>query len=221
MRPLRPSSLAASAAALALALSIPASAQTTGPSPQESPRSAQKRMASAQKKQPSLRGIAPIETELLDREGATFRSTRNLFSFVEPPPPPPPPLPPPPPDKDKDGIPDFSDNCPAVKNPDQSDIDRDGIGTACETELPEIAPAPPPPPKPRPPAFNYAVIGTFGRPDNLLAVFSRDGEILNVAVGQSFGPKKEFILRRIGIESVEIGFTNFPPGEFTRVRVGK
>ena len=216
----RPSSMAASVAALALALAIPASAQSEAGVTKEAPRSVRQR-ALAQKKQPSLHGITAIHTELLDKQGATFRSTRSLFSFVEPPPPPPPPLPPLPPDKDKDGVPDFRDNCPTLSNPDQSDIDSDGIGTACETELPEIAPPPPPPPKPRPPAFNYTVLGTFGRPDNLLAVFSKDGEIVNVAVGGSFGPRKEFILRRIGIESVEIGFSNFPVAEVTRVRIGK
>ena len=35
-------------------------------------------------------------------------------------------------DKDKDGIPDNSDNCPAVANPDQRDSDRDGKGDACD-----------------------------------------------------------------------------------------
>jgi hypothetical protein len=107
-----------------------------------------------------------------------------------------------------------------MKNPDQQDIDRDGIGTACETELPEIPPPPPPPRKPEPPPFRYTVLGTFGPATKQLAVFSRDGEILNVAVGQSFGPRKEFVLRRIGIESVEIGFKNFPESQVTRVRIG-
>jgi uncharacterized repeat protein (TIGR01451 family) len=38
-----------------------------------------------------------------------------------------------PPDGDGDGIPDSSDNCPAVSNPDQTDTDGDGIGDACDT----------------------------------------------------------------------------------------
>ena len=34
-------------------------------------------------------------------------------------------------DGDGDGIPDYRDNCPRVFNPDQSDIDGDGLGDAC------------------------------------------------------------------------------------------
>jgi MYXO-CTERM domain-containing protein len=35
-------------------------------------------------------------------------------------------------DSDADGIPDVSDNCPDVYNPDQADSDADGIGDACD-----------------------------------------------------------------------------------------
>ncbi len=46
---------------------------------------------------------------------------------------------PPPPDRDGDGIPDSSDDCPGVANPDQLDTDHDGIGNACEV-LPTVPP---------------------------------------------------------------------------------
>jgi len=36
-------------------------------------------------------------------------------------------------DADGDGIPDASDNCPAVANPQQGDADTDGIGDVCDT----------------------------------------------------------------------------------------
>jgi hypothetical protein len=36
-------------------------------------------------------------------------------------------------DSDDDGIPDTTDNCPAVANPDQRDTDGDGIGDACDS----------------------------------------------------------------------------------------
>ena len=37
-----------------------------------------------------------------------------------------------PPDSDQDGVPDSSDNCLGIANPDQSDSDQDGVGDACD-----------------------------------------------------------------------------------------
>ena len=38
-------------------------------------------------------------------------------------------------DSDSDGIPDCNDNCPDISNPDQVDIDGDGIGYACDNVI--------------------------------------------------------------------------------------
>lgn len=178
-----------------------------------------RRGARASQTVPPVAGVDLVHLEWLDVESGSYSSSRNLFAYKEPPPPPPPqPVtiapPPPPPDKDKDGVPDFRDNCVAVANPDQSDVDRDGIGSACD-EQPEIAPPPPPPPAPVPPQFTYRFIGTFGATSNPLATFTRDGEIVNARVGAIIEGK--FILRSIGIESVEIGFVGFPADQRQRI----
>ncbi|HYR28265.1 MAG TPA: thrombospondin type 3 repeat-containing protein [Thermoanaerobaculia bacterium] len=163
-------------------------------------------------------GVTPIRLDLLEAESGSYKSDRNLFAYVEPPPPPPPPAPappPPPPDQDKDGVPDFRDNCLSTPNPDQTDVDRDGVGAACETD----AEVPPPPPPPVPPAFTYKFIGVFGPPQNPIATFARDGEIVNARVGEILEGK--FILRHIGIESAEIGFVGFPQDRTQRIPLGQ
>ena len=164
-------------------------------------------------------GVDAVQLDRLQADSGSYDSKRNLFAYYEPPKPPPPepePVkpPPPPPDQDQDGVPDFRDNCPTTPNPDQTDVDRDGVGAACQTTK-EI---PPPPPPPTPPQFTYKFIGMFGRPQSPIATFTRDGEIVNARVGDVIDGK--FILRRIGIESAEIGFVGFPPERTQRIPLG-
>ena len=169
-------------------------------------------------------GVPVLHSEWLDPQPGSYKIERNLFAFKEPPPPPPPhvdPPPPPPPDQDHDGIPDFRDNCPTVYNPDQADSDHNGIGDACdEPWIAERKLHPPPPPAPVPPPFTgYKYIGTFGPATNPIATFTGNGQIVNVRVGETFDGK--FILRSIGIESVEIGYVGFPTDVKTRVPLGQ
>jgi hypothetical protein len=164
-------------------------------------------------------GVETVHMEWLDGQATEYHSSRNLFAFKPPPPPPPPPTPP---DSDKDGIPDFRDNCPKVFNPDQIDADHNGIGDKCQTTPIVIPPPPPPPPPPvpQPPQFTYKYIGTFGPNRSPLATFSGNGEIINVRVGEKFGDGK-FVLRGIGIESVEITFPGFPSAPPQRIPIGQ
>jgi hypothetical protein len=162
-------------------------------------------------------GVDPIHWEWLEPQRGSYSTSRNLFDFPAPPPPPPPPAPVAPPDGDKDGIPDFQDNCPKVANADQADIDRDGLGAACDPG--EVAPPPPPPPEPQPPPFTYKYIGTFGTAANPIATFARSGEIVNARVGDVI--ENKFILRSIGMESVEISFVGFPRDKTQRIPLGQ
>ena len=52
------------------------------------------------------------------------------------------------------------------------------------------------------PQFPYRFIGTFGTRERRLAAFSRDGEVIAVRAGAKIG--SDFVLRSIGLESVEV-----------------
>ncbi len=171
--------------------------------------------------QSGIPGVEPVHREWLDRQSGTFRSDRNLFTFVERPAPPPPVVVPAvptlalPADTDKDGIPDFQDNCPGVANTDQIDIDRNGVGAACQQGVEQV----PPPPERQLPPFEYKFLGTFGTARRPIATFSKDNEVVNVREGDVFGGG--FILRKIGIESVDIGHKDFPAEKRTRIPIGQ
>lgn len=57
------------------------------------------------------------------------------------------------------------------------------------------------PAAPAPVPFPYRYIGRFGPPHNPVAAFTRDGDVLTVRAGEHIG---DFVLRSIGIESVEV-----------------
>jgi hypothetical protein len=171
----------------------------------------------------STPGVPMLHIEWLDAQSGSYKSERNLFAYKEPPPKPPEPIkppPPPPPDQDHDNIPDFRDNCPAAYNPDQADTDHNGKGDTCDEEWKIYNAAhPPPPPAPVPPQFTMKYIGTFGPANNPIATFNGNGEIVNVRIGETIDGK--FILRSIGIESVEIGYVGFPTDVKTRIPLGQ
>jgi hypothetical protein len=52
------------------------------------------------------------------------------------------------------------------------------------------------------PRFGYRFIGTFGTRERRLAAFTRDGEVIAVRAGAKIG--SDFVLRSIGVESVEV-----------------
>jgi len=168
-------------------------------------------------------GLPVLHNEWLDAQSGSYKSERNLFAYVLPPPPPPAPVPkapPPPPDKDNDGIPDFRDNCPTTYNPDQKDSMGSGKGDVCNPDYPAwLAAHPPQPPPVIPPQFTMKYIGTFGPANNPIATFNGNGEIVNVRIGETIDGK--FVLRSIGIESVEIGYVGFPADVKTRVPLGQ
>jgi hypothetical protein len=100
-----------------------------------------------------------------------------------------------------------------------------------EVILPEPEPQPvqpaiperptPPAPRPvgpRPPAVDIVYLGTLGRDDDPVAVFSDGSEIYNAFEGDLV--KEQFEVQRIGYESVDLGFVGFPDEPAVRLAIG-
>jgi len=78
-------------------------------------------------------------------------------------------------------------------------------------------PPPPPTPTPRPPDIVFKFIGTFGPKDHPIAVVQQGDQVLNVRTGDTLFGK--FVLRKVGYESIDVGFVGFPDSETRRVGI--
>lgn len=75
------------------------------------------------------------------------------------------------------------------------------------------------PPKPQPPPVTYRFLGSFGSELRKIAVLT-DGEVIvNAQVGDVLDGK--FRISRIGLESVDIAFVDFPEAPPERLPVGQ
>lgn len=82
-----------------------------------------------------------------------------------------------------------------------------------------IGPLPPPPPTPTPapPAISFKFIGTFGPKDHPIAVIQQGDQTLNVRAGDILFGK--FVLRKVGYESIDVGFVGFAESETRRLGI--
>ena len=132
-----------------------------------------------------------ITTKDLDpqRGRRDAQSSRNLFDLRAPTPIPPPPPTPAPPPPPAPGSAAF------------------------------VGPLPPPPPTPTPapPEIPFKFIGTFGPKDRPFAVLVQGDQIVNARNGEVVFDR--FIVRRVGYESVDVGFVGFPPSQTRRIGI--
>ncbi|MCA1581957.1 MAG: hypothetical protein LC796_11330 [Acidobacteria bacterium] len=82
-----------------------------------------------------------------------------------------------------------------------------------------IGPLPPPPPTPTPapPEIGFKFIGTFGPKDRPFAVLVQGDQIINARMGEVVFDR--FIVRRVGYESVDVGFVGFAPSQVRRLGI--
>ena len=120
---------------------------------------------------------------------ASQATTRDLFDPREPTKPPPPPPTPAPPPPPGPGHPAY------------------------------IGPLPPPAPTPTPtpPDPPFKLIGIFGPRDRPIAVLTNGDEIINARAGDVLFAR--WIIRKVGYESIDVGFVGFPPTETRRLPI--
>ncbi len=76
---------------------------------------------------------------------------------------------------------------------------------------------PTPTPPPRPPEISFKFIGSFGPKGRPIAVIQQGDEVFNARSGDTlFG---RFVLRKVGYESIDVGFVGFDPSETRRLPI--
>jgi hypothetical protein len=91
--------------------------------------------------------------------------------------------------------------------------------TPAPTLPPMVGPLPPPPPTPTPapPEPPFKLIGIFGAKERPIAALQYNDFLLNAREGDVVF--NYWIVRKIGYESIDIGFVRFPPTETRRMAI--
>ena len=82
-----------------------------------------------------------------------------------------------------------------------------------------IGPPPPPTPTPtpKPPEITFKFLGTFGPREHPIAVIQQGEQVFNARAGDTLFGK--FVLRRVGYESIDVGFVGFSSSETKRLGI--
>jgi hypothetical protein len=82
-----------------------------------------------------------------------------------------------------------------------------------------IGPLPPPPPTPtpHPPEVTFKFIGTFGPKESPIAVIQQGDQTFNARAGDTLFGK--YVLKKVGYESIDVGFVGFPQSETKRLGI--
>jgi hypothetical protein len=78
-------------------------------------------------------------------------------------------------------------------------------------------PPPPPTPTPAPPDPTFKLGGIFGPKDRPIAMIVNGDEIINAREGDVVLGR--WIVRKVGYESIDVGFVGFPPTETRRIGI--
>jgi hypothetical protein len=80
-------------------------------------------------------------------------------------------------------------------------------------------PPPPPTPTPRPPEVTFKFLGSFGPKDHPIAVIQQGDDVFNARAGDTLFGK--FVVRKVGYESIDVGFVGFADSETKRLAIAQ
>ncbi|HEV7503999.1 MAG TPA: hypothetical protein VGS07_03740 [Thermoanaerobaculia bacterium] len=139
--------------------------------------------------------LAVLKMASLDHVATDSKVGRDPWRFVDPPPPPPPPI-----------------HVPTAAELREQELARQRAAAAAAAAAAEAAKVAA---IPKPPEFTLEYLGNFGPPDKKIAVFGNGKRTVNALEGQVLD--KEFIVARIGYESVDIKYVKFPEVQPKRI----
>jgi hypothetical protein len=170
----------------------PAAARAPGAEPGDEPAGRPRPTRVSHTARPGDR-VAVLKMASLDHVATDPKAGRDPWRFVDPPPPPP--------------------QKPIVRVPTQAELDaqRRAAELAAEQARQVAIEAA----KPKPPEFTMEYLGNFGPPEKKIAVFANGKRIVNAQEGQVL--EKEFVVARIGYESVDIKYVKFPEVQPKRI----
>ncbi len=119
----------------------------------------------------------------------------------------------------KGGVPDSSRDLFGLADPTKRPVPTPTPAPPVAGDVRFIGPLPPPPPTPtpRPPDIAFKFLGTFGPKDHPIAVVQQGEQVINVRAGDTLFGK--FILKKVGYESIDVGFVGFPETETRRLGI--
>lgn len=147
--------------------------------------------------EPGEERVAALRTGDLERVPPVYTPGRDPWRFVDPPPPPEPPPPPGP----------TAEELRAREEARRRA--QEAAAAAAAVAAVEAA-------KPKPPEFTLTYIGQVGPADQRYAVFS-DGSKTEFTVSEGEVLQGKFVVARIGLESVDIRYVDFPDWPAKRV----
>ena len=146
-------------------------------------------------------GVVELQLEDLEKVAGRFRPGRDPFRFGE--------------SRTLEAEPTEDEDDEAAREAERAAAAQEALRRAMEAQRRQEAAASG---RPVLPDFDLKFLGSFGSRQKRLAVFSDGAEIFNALEGGVL--KGHFVIRQIGLESVDVGYLDYPDEPAIRLAAG-